>query len=64
MRNNTIDPHPILTIVGAWPSIMGWMRFLNSDDDVAVRWLCSMTLGLTNAFVIEQIGSLRKTMDS
>ena len=36
MRNNTIDPHRILTILGAWPSIMGWMRFLNSDDNVAV----------------------------
>jgi hypothetical protein len=33
---NNIDPHRILTIVGAWPSIMGWMRFLNSDDVVAV----------------------------
>jgi hypothetical protein len=36
MCNNTIDPHQILTIVGAWPSIMGWMHLLNSDDDVAV----------------------------
>jgi len=34
--NNTIDPHRILPIVGAWPSIMGWMHLLNSDDDVAV----------------------------
>jgi hypothetical protein len=37
MRNNTIDPHRILSIVGAWPSIMGWMQLLNSDDVVAVR---------------------------
>ena len=36
MRNNTIDPHRILSIVGAWSSIMGWMWFLNSDDVVAV----------------------------
>jgi len=26
----------IFTIVGAWPSIIGWMHFLNSDDVVAV----------------------------
>jgi len=31
-----IDPHRIITIIGAWPSIMGWMRFLNLDDVVAV----------------------------
>jgi hypothetical protein len=35
-RNNTIDPHSILTVVSAWPSIMGWMHILNSDDVVAV----------------------------
>ena len=37
-QNNTIDSHRIfiLTIVGTWPSIMGWMHFLNSDDIVAV----------------------------
>ena len=32
--NSTI--HRILTIVGAWPSIMDWMHFLNSYDVVAV----------------------------